>query len=365
MRVLQINSFFSVGGPPRIMNGMYDTLKAQGHECRIAAAREKEYAAEDSIHIGNKRDVYFNAAGARIFDNDGFCNTRATKKLIEEIVTYNPDIIHLHNLHGYYIDSDVLFEFLKSFGKPIRWTLHDCWAFTGHCSHFTVAKCEQWRTGCNHCSQLRRYPACYTKGNVKYNYLKKKKAFTGVPNLTIITPSQWLANLVKQSFLKEYPVEVHYNKVNSTVFIPSQSNFRKLYGLEDKKIILGVAQNWDDHKGLDDFIQLAEMLDTEYTIVLVGLTSKQIRTLPSHIIGLPRTNSAKELAGIYSTADVFVNPSKEETFGLTTAEAISCGTRSIVYRHTACEEIVNMLGGVAVEQDIKKLYEEITREAGF
>lgn len=359
MKVLQINSFFTVGGPPRVVNGIYDTLIAQGHECKIAAARANPYKPEDSIQIGGKYDAYINALSCRLFDDDGFRAKTATHKLIKQIKEYDPDVIHLHNLHGYYINIEILFDYLKKCNKKVYWTLHDCWAFTGHCAYFTVAKCYQWKTQCKNCSQTKTYPSCYLKGNASLNFQRKKAAFTGVPNMTIITPSQWLADLVKQSFLKDYPVDVQYNKIDTNIFKPTESDFRQRYGLENQKIILGVAQNWTERKGMNDFCQLAKKLDSSYTIVLVGLTEKQIEQLPKEIIGIQRTNNAVELAGLYSTADLFVNPSKEETFGLTTVEAQSCGTPAIVYKNTACEEIVDNFGGCAVDDNTEALYRAI------
>lgn len=361
MKVLQINSFFSVGGPPRIVNGIYDTLVEQGHECKIAAAREQYYSEEDSIQIGTKLGVYFNALSCRLFDDDGFRSKKATQELVRRIKEYDPDVIHLHNLHSYYMNIEILFGYLKGCGKPIFWTLHDCWAFTGHCTHFVVAGCDQWKTQCRECSQMKEFPSCYGRGNVYENYRRKKAAFTGVPDMTIITPSEWLANLVRQSFLGEYPIEVQYNKVDTGLFKPTPSDFRERYHLEGQKVILGVAQNWSDRKGLRDFMELAKRLDKSYTIVLVGLTQKQIKELPKQIIGLRRTNNVEELAAIYTMADLFVNPSREETFGLTTVEAESCGTKAVVYKNTACEEIVNKYGGIAVENTQNALYDAVTQ----
>lgn len=359
MKVLQINSFFTVGGPPRIVNGIYDTLIEEGHECKIAAAREKMYKPNDSIRIGGKFSAYINALSCRLFDDDGFRSKAATRKLIKEIEKYNPDVIHLHNLHGYYINIEILFDYLKRSSKPIYWTLHDCWAFTGHCSHFTAAKCERWKTRCRDCPQEREYPSCYTKGRASDNYRRKKDAFTDVPNMTIITPSQWLADLVKQSFLGEYPVEVSYNKIDTDAFKPIKSDFREKYNIGNRKMILGVAQNWSSRKGLNDFIKLAGMLDNSYVVVLVGLTQKQMKELPDSVVGIKRVNDTKELASIYTAADIFVNPSKEETFGLTTVEATSCGTDAIVYKNTACEEIVETFKGVAVDDNVYAIHEAV------
>lgn len=363
MKVLQINSFFTVGGPPRIVNGIYDTLKEEGHECKIAAAREKLYKPEDSIRIGNQLGVYMNALSCRLSDNDGFRSKAATRRLVEEIKAYDPDVIHLHNLHGYYINIEILFDYLKTCGKKIFWTLHDCWAFTGHCPHFVTVGCDQWKTRCITCTQMKEYPACSLKGNVTENFDRKKNAFTGVPNMTIVTPSKWLGDLVKQSFLGEYPVVVKYNKIDTHVFKPTQGNFREKYNLGNKKIILGVAQNWSKSKGLDDFIELTKRLDDNYKVVIVGLTQKQIEEVErqASAICLSRTNNVPELAEIYTAADVFVNCTYADTFPTVNLEALSCGTPVVTYRTGGSPEALSEGCGTVVEQGNLQLLIEAVR----
>ncbi len=356
MKFLQINSFFSVGGPPRIVNGIYDTLKDAGHECKIAAARETQYAPRDSIQIGEKWNVYLNALSCRFFDDDGFRSAAATRKLIQRIEEYDPDVIHLHNLHGYYINIEILFSYLKRSGKKIFWTLHDCWAFTGHCPHFVSAGCDRWKTGCRHCPQKRMYPASLVMDNSERNFLRKKAAFTGVPDMTLVTPSQWLADLVGQSFLQEYPIEVRYNKVDTAIFRPTPGDFRKRYGLEGRKIVLGVAQNWSERKGLEDFIRLSRLLDERCAIVLVGLAPQQIRRLPKHILGLGRTNDAEELAAIYTAADVFLNLTYEDNFPTVNLESLACGTPVVTYRTGGSPEVLSDgCGDVADVGDVKQV----------
>lgn len=220
----------------------------------------------------------------------------------------------------------------------VKWTLHDCWAFTGHCSYFTMVKCEQWKSHCSYCSQLRRYPACFAMSSVSKNFERKRKAFTGVKNMTLITPSKWLADLTRQSFLKEYPVEVHYNTIDTNIFKPTPSDFRERYGLQNKIIVLGVANVWEDRKGLFDFYKLAQMLDGKYAIVLVGLSEKQIKDLPKNIKGIQRTNSPQELAAIYTAADIFVNPTYEDNYPTVNLEAQACGTRVVTYNVGGCAE---------------------------
>ena len=280
------------------------------------------------------------ALQSRIFDNSGFARKRATKKFIEWVKEYDPDLIHLHNIHGYYINMEVLFEYLKQSQKPVVWTLHDCWAFTGHCSHFDRINCNKWKTQCKNCPQKKSYPKSLFFDRSEKNYFEKKQLFSAIENLTIVTPSKWLAELVQHSFLKEKRIHVIPNGIDLNQFKPTESDFRIRYGLENKKIVLGVASAWGQSKGLYDFYKLAQLLDNCYQIVLVGLTEKQKKELPNNIVGITRTNSVRELAEIYSAADVFVNPSIQETMGLTTVEALACGTPVVVYDKTAVPETI-------------------------
>jgi len=351
MRILMINSFFSVGGPPRIMNGIYETLIRNGHECMIAAAREKMYAPEHSIQIGTKFSVYINALKARLFDNEGFCAKRETKTLINRIKDYNPDVIFLHNLHGYYINIEILFEFLKSYKRKVIWLLHDCWAFTGHCTHFSIVKCVQWQDHCVHCMQTRCYPSCLSKGNVYRNFDRKRDAFRDVKDMTIVTPSAWLADIVRKSFLKSYNVIVNHNRIDTNVFHPVELHqFVDEYHLKDKTILLGVAQNWGKSKGLDDFISLSMKLDDRYKIILVGLTHKQKESLPKNIIGIQRTESIEQLVEIYSSADLFINLTYEDNFPTVNLEALACGIPVLTYQTGGSPEAIDENSGFVVEQ---------------
>lgn len=366
MKVLLINSVCGIGSTGRICTDLAQKFEAAGDEVKIAYGRKgtvPEQFQKYAVRIGTDWDCKMHAIQTRLFDTHGFGSKHATKKFLQWAEEYKPDLLWLHNIHGYYINVEMLFDWIKKHPEmQVKWTLHDCWAFTGHCSYFTAVKCAQWKSHCSYCSQLRRYPACYAMSSVRRNFARKRAAFTGVPNLTLITPSKWLADLVKQSFLKEYPVEVHYNTIDTTIFKPTPSDFRERYGLQDKIIVLGVANVWEDRKGLFDFYKLAEMLDDHYAIVLVGLSEKQIEDLPKNIKGIQRTNSPKELVAIYTAADVFVNPSVEETFGMTPVEAQACGAPSIVYEGTACAEVAEQNGNKAVPQDVNALYEAITGE---
>jgi glycosyltransferase involved in cell wall biosynthesis len=350
MKVLQINSFFSVGGPPRIVKGIYDTLLEQGHDCVLAAGRETPIDGMKIIKIGTSINKYWHLFMSRVFDAQGFSSNHATKKLINKIEKYQPDIIHLHNLHGYYINIEILFNYLKESNIPVVWTLHDCWAFTGHCAHFDYIGCDKWRTGCFNCPQKKEYPVSNVFDNSKNNYQRKKQAFSGLNNMTIVTPSKWLAKKVEESFLNQYPVKVIHNGIDLNEFKPTESDFRKKYNLEDKKIVLGVAQNWGTKKGFYDFYKLSDTLDSNYKIILVGLDSRQKEAIPNKIIGFGRTNSIQELSEIYTAADVFVNPTLEDTFPTVNLESLACGTPVITYNIGGSPESIDKTCGIKVDQ---------------
>lgn len=362
MRLLLINSVCGTGSTGRIVGDIAKEYEADGYEVKIAYGRGIAYGetGKYGVKIGNNLNVALHGVKSRLFDAHGLGSKIATKQFLKWAEKYNPDVLWLHNIHGYYINYPLLFEWIKS--RPemqVKWTLHDCWSFTGHCSHFSFVKCNKWQQHCQDCIQYKEYPKSILKDKSKRNFKIKKEAFYGVNNMTIITPSKWLEDLVKKSFLREYEVEVQYNTIDKNIFKPVKSDFRERFHLQDKKIVLGVATSWGPRKGIDDFFKLRELLDNSYSIVLVGLTEKYMKKLLPGMIGIERTNSKQELAEIYSAADVFVNPSREEVFGLTSLEAVSCGTPAIVYKGTACEEVVNEYGGFAVEFNIEALLKKI------
>lgn len=350
MKVLQINTVCGTGSTGRIATDIHGGLLEQGIESYIAYGRGEAHNCENSIKIGTNWDVKFHGLQTRIFDNHGFASKQATIKFIDEIKKLNPDVIHLHNIHGYYINIEILFNYLKICNKKIIWTLHDCWSFTGHCAHFDFAKCEKWRIECKKCPQTKTYPSSYVFDNSKFNYKKKKELFTGIKNLTIITPSKWLANLVKESFLKEYKVEVINNGIDTNIFRPTESNFRKKYKLEDKFIILGVASPWTKRKGFDDFLELSKMLKENEIIIMIGLSEKQLKDLPDNILGIKRTNNTKELAEIYSIANVFFNPTYEDNYPTVNLEALSCETPIITYNTGGSIECVEEDNGWIIKK---------------
>lgn len=359
MKYLFINTVAGNTSTGTITANLCRKLTREGNECVLAYGRWKVNCDDvKTYRIGTDLDYKVHGLMTRFFDLQGFCSTAATKKFVSWIKEYDPDVIWLHNLHGYYINVEILFEYLKSCKKEIRWTLHDCWAFTGHCTYFTMVKCDQWKQHCRKCPQLREYPACYVFSNVSRNFDRKKKAFTGVENLTLITPSQWLADLTRESFLKCYPVKVIHNTIDKNIFKPIESDFRRKNGIEDKIMLLGVANGMDKWKGLPDFIKLSKMLNDQYVIVLVGVKEKDIDSLPDNVIGLAKTNNQKELAGIYSTADLFLNLTHQDNYPTVNLEAQACGTPVVTYRVGGSPESVPD-ENVVEERDFKGLMERI------
>ena len=351
MKILMINSVCGIGSTGRICTELADVLEKQGHTVKIAYGRQAAPSRFEKygVRIGSDIGVRLNGICSRILDNEGFNAYFATKKFIRWVEKYDPDVIHLHNLHGYYLNLPLLFRYLKRTQKRIVWTLHDCWTFTGHCAHYAAAGCDRWLTQCHHCPQKKEYPRSALLDHSAANFQKKRALFTGLQNLTIVTPSYWLAEQVKNSFLKEYPVNVIYNGIDLSIFKPTKSDFAAKYALEGKKIILGVATAWTEKKGLPDFVQLAKLVSDAYRVVLVGLTQKQIAQLPPEILGISRTENLQQLVQIYSAAEVFVNPSVEETMGLTTAQALACGTPVITYNRTAVPEVADETCGIVVD----------------
>ena len=335
MKVLLINSVCGIGSTGRICADIAREMEAQGHEVKIAYGRETapEQFRKYGVRIGTDFDVKLSGLHTRLTDRHGFSNKYATKKFLQWAEGFNPDLLWLHNIHGYYINVEMLFDWIKT--KPhmqVKWTLHDCWAFTGHCAYFSWNKCEQWTDKCLHCKYKTTYPSGFAVSNSRNNFKRKKAAFSGVKNMTLITPSKWLADLVKRSFLKDYPVEIRYNTIDTSIFMPTPSDFRQKNNIEDKKVLLGVASVWDKRKGLEDFIKLSQILDDKFSIVLVGVSDKQLKKIPEGIICIERTNSAKELAQIYTASDVFLNLTYEDNYPTVNLEAQACGTPCVTYK---------------------------------
>lgn len=357
MKIVQINATCGAGSTGKICVAVSKLLTASGVENYIL------YTAGSSDYPFGKKymtapEVKMQALKSRIFGNYGFQSKAATKRLIAELDVISPDIVHLHNLHSHNVHLGDLFTYFKEKGIKIFWTFHDCWAFTGYCPHYDMIGCDNWKSGgCRRCPQKSHYSWFFDRSHSLYE--KKKKLF-GSLNLTVITPSQWLADQVKQSFLKDAPVKVINNGIDLSVFYPHESNFLKRYNLENKFVVLGVAFSWGERKGLDVFIKLSQALDDRFRIVLVGTNETIDKSLPANIISIHRTQNQAELAEIYSAADVFVNPTREENFPTTHLESLACGTPVVAFNTGGCAEMLNEKCGVIVEKnDIEALKEKI------
>lgn len=340
MRVLQINSVCGYGSTGNIAVDLYRALRAHGHECCIAYGRGSAPEDVESYRIGSDIDVYIHGICSRITDRQAFYSTRATRRFVQWMKEYDPDVIHLHNLHGYYINIEILFDALKRMEKPVVWTLHDCWAFTGHCAHFEYQGCDKWKKGCEECLQKHNYPASYLLDQSKGNYQRKKTAICQLQELTIVSPSQWLANLVKQSFLRRYSLQVIHNGIDVEIFTPMQTEIKDRYGINGKKVILGVASEWSSRKGIQDFAKLADVLDKNYQIVLIGRVYDKVDK--KNITYISRTSNRRELAEWYSAAEVLFNPTYEDNYPTVNLEAQACGTPVITYNTGGSPEGVKM-----------------------
>lgn len=355
--LFQINVSANWGSHGKIAEEIGQLVLAQGWDSNIAYGRIANPSKSKLIHIGSMWDERWHGVQSMLFDNHGLSSKKATKKLIESIIKVQPDLIHLHNIHGYYLNYPILFDFLKAYNKPVVWTLHDCWCFTGHCTHFEYDGCFKWQTGCYDCKFKHVYPSSLFLERSKRNYEIKKKYFTSLNNLTLVPVSNWLGNHLKNSFMKEHHIYVIHNGIDISVFKPIDVK------RNDSTIeILGVASNWKMRKGLPDFIALRKALPQNYHITLIGLSKKEISELSSGLLGLERTNNVQELVEYYNKADILVNPTYEDNFPTINLEALACGTPVITYNTGGSPEAIDDLTGIVVEQgNVKKMAESILR----
>ena len=353
--LLQINVTANWGSTGKIAEEIGKIAINNGWDSYIAYGRGNPVSASKLIPIGTKLNMYMHGVESRLFDNHGLSSKNATRKLISEIERINPDIIHLHNIHGYFINYEILFDYLSQANVPVVWTLHDCWSFTGHCAYFDLAGCDAWKTGCIDCKHKSLYPKSLLLSNSADNYSRKKQSFTSLNKLTLVPVSQWLSELLSESFLSQVDKKTIHNGIDTQIFYPCKQKS----GVGGRFMVLGVASVWEERKGLKDFVALREKLPMEqFEIVLIGLNDEQIKFLPSGIRGISRTNSVSELAEYYSAADVFVNPTWEDNFPTTNLEALACGTPVVTYRTGGSVEAVDAVTGRIVEKgDVQTLSE--------
>ncbi len=354
MRVAFINSVCGYGSTGRIVVDQYNSLIQNGHAAFVAYGRKEGGADINSWRIGSRLSTIISIAQTRFFDTHGLNNRRNTKKLLKQLDSFRPDVIHLHNIHGYYVNYRLLFKYISEKHIPVVWNFHDCWAMTGHCSHFEYVGCDKWLTQCSRCPQKGEYPASFLLDRSRKNYILKKAAFTSPEKMTLIAPSAWLASVAARSYLSKYPRVEIPTGINLEIFTPTKSDLKEKLGITDEYILLGAASTLSDRKGYYDFIWLAEHLPEGYKLVLVGLETHRLNSLPKSIIGLSRVGSASEMAELYSMADVFINPTKEDTFPTVNLEALACGTPVITYDSGGSKDSLTPACGVVVTRDDKE-----------
>lgn len=348
-RLLQINSTANWGSTGKIAEQIGERAMAHGWESYIAYGRVANNSSSTLIRIGSRLSQAWHLLQTRLFDRHGLGSKFATKKLIHQIEEIKPDIIHLHNIHGYYINYPILFDYLNSTDIPVVWTLHDCWAFTGHCAYFDSVDCMRWKSGCSNCPATKLYPKAKFTDLSAHNYKLKKRIFTAKRNIHLIPVSNWLKGLIGKSFLKDCSCITIHNGIDINLFAPTID--KNIVGNKGKHIILGVAAQWSERKGLEDFFKLRQMLDNKvYDITLIGLTEEQIVSLPKGITGIRRTQNVKDLASYYTAASVFVNPTYSDNYPTTNLEAMACGTPVITYKTGGSPEAITPGTGIVVEQ---------------
>ncbi len=359
MRVLQINTVFPSGSTGKICKGIAEKCFSADMENYVAYAHGDKQGAYE-ITVSSWLDHHLHNRLARMTMGIGCFSHWYTRKFLKKVKKLQPDIIHLHNLHANYINVSMLFHFIKQQNIPVVWTLHDCWAYTGYCAYYTMAQCDKWKRQCESCPNRHADPVTRFDFS-RTMFRKKRKMFSDVKNMTIVTPSDWLKQEVLQSFLAAYPVRVIPNGIDLSLFRPRTSDFRTKYHIDENRfIVLGVAFSWERRKGLDVFLQLAERLGDRYQIVLVGTNDAIDAMLPPSILSVHRTKNQEELAELYSAADVFVNPTREENYPTVNMEAIACGTPVVTFDTGGSAEMLNATcGSVVAVDDIDTMEKEI------
>lgn len=353
--ILQLNTVTN-NSTGRIMHDIQRDSDSRGYSTLSIVGRRKVYTDVPCVKYGNPISFWIHVGITTVFDRHGFGSYFYTRKIVDRIRQENPRVIHLHNIHGYWIHIPTLMRYLRDEYKgKIVWTFHDLWPITGHCAYYSAIGCDKWQSECSNCMNRKQYPISLLLDSSKRNYKDKKKFFSSLKNLTIVVPSDWMKSQVEQSFMREYPIKVINNGIDTVVFDYNRMSaenlqlVRKQYAIpENKRIILGVASIWDERKGLREFIGISEQVSDQYAIVLVGLNKRQIANLPNGIIGIERTENRDELVALYSLADIFINPSKEESFSLVTVEAQACGAPCIVNDVSAVGDLVNDCNGVVL-----------------
>ena len=370
-KLLQINSVVNTGSTGRIAEQLGEMAMAQGWASYIAFGREARESKSQLVRIGSKWGVYLHAIASKYLDNHGLMSRWATRSFLKEVDTIKPDVVHLHNIHGYYINYPMLFRYLKEKNIPTVITMHDFWLMTGHCAYINRT-CDRWKNGCSNCPRLDQYPAAKRDASAS-NWQKKAALFSDAPNVTLVPVSYWLGRYADESLLHPVKKQVIYNGIDTEVFKPYDMKDALVKGVDWSKFtIMTIAARWTEANGYRDVLQLRQLLREDCQIVMVGLDTEQIKALPKNIVGFKKTENFTQLQELYSKPDVILNPNTEVTFGLVTVEAMACGTPAIVLRDTAGEELVDEQTGFVVDKveevvqqipTIKSLNKEQTAKA--
>ena len=361
--LLQLNCTANWGSTGKIAEQIGLCALAHGWDSYIAYGRMMNPSKSKLIRVGSRLNPYEHYAENLLLDNEGLASRLATRKFLQEVDRIKPDVAHLHNIHDHWLNYRLLFQYLAKNNIPVVWTQHDQWATTGHCM-YNICGCERWKTGCHDCPVSK----WYSLDRSRRNFRLKKELLAAIPSLTIVPVSDWLGNNIRQSHLKDRPIEVIHNGIDIHTFSPQPTDAHERYGFDrHKKIILGVAALWDARKGLNDFYALAKKLPKEeYAIVILGRLTEE--AMPPEggcqMVFVPRTQNMLELAQLYSSASVFVNPTYQDNYPTTNLEAIACGTPVITYATGGSPESVDESTGAVVAQgDIDDLIANIERLA--
>lgn len=360
--LVQFNPVANWGSTGRLTEDIGDVAMAAGWESYIAFGRQFNPSKSHLLRVGGKVSVITHTLHTRLFDRQGFGSYFATKQLLKKLDDLKPDVFQFHNLHGNFLNLPLVLRYASQKDIPIVWSLHDCWSMTGHCAHFVKIGCDRWKTGCFKCPLKSEYPNSWLFDSSRKNYREKKKLIETVPHITIVSGSEWLANIASQSYFKGRDIHVIPDGIDTNVYQPRQNNdaLRKRFGLESKFVILATGTGWGEDKGLSDYGKLRKILSDDYAIVLVGMSQAWLSKVPEGVIGLPRTKTPEELSEYYSMADCVMSLSRMESFGLTPVEGYACGTPAIVYDTTALPELITPeTGFVAKFLDVEDVKEKV------
>jgi len=355
--LLQINPVLRVNtSTGRIMQEIGELAMQHGWRGYIAYSRGRDGVRQcrsQLVPVGGRWSVAWHGVETRLFDRHGLASRGATRRFVRQIAELRPDVVHIHNIHGYFLNYKILFDYLKDSGIPVVWTVHDCWLYTGHCYYYSFVGCDRWQRGCHDCPQRRSFPASLFFDRSQRNYEDKRRAFTSMPHdrLTIVPVSDWIHGEMQKSFLKDYPFRVIHNGIDTDVFkVYADSDVRRIYNIRSKHILLGVASIWSEEKGLGDFVRLARLTNEDETIVLVGVKAEEQKRLPRNIVAIPRTENIRQLAELYSAATAFVNFTYQDNYPTVNLESIACGTPVVTYRTGGSVEAVTAETGYVVAQ---------------